>query len=82
MTDTANLRATTTAAEAAADDMHEAISSRRVEGTPVFDRRGQKIGSIHSVMIHKRTGQVSQAVLTFGGFLGLGSRAFRCPGRC
>ncbi len=69
----------TAATEETAGGAHEAISSRRVEGTPVFDRRGAKIGSIHSVMIHKRTGQVSQAILTFGGFLGLGSRAYPLP---
>lgn len=79
MTDIANSTAAAAAENAAADDLHEAISSRRVEGTSVFDRRGEKIGSVHSVMIHKRTGQVSQAVLTFGGFLGLGSRAYPLP---
>jgi hypothetical protein len=62
-----------------ADVEHRLISSNRIEGTPVFDRFGKKIGSIHSVMIEKQSGEVAYAVLTFGGFLGLGSRAYPLP---
>jgi len=62
-----------------ADPAHRLISSNRIEGTPVFDRYGKKIGTIHSVMIEKQSGQVAYAVLTFGGFLGLGSRAYPLP---
>ena len=62
-----------------ADVEHRLISSNRIEGTPVFDRYGKKIGAIHSVMIEKENGQVAYAVLTFGGFLGVGSRAYPLP---
>jgi hypothetical protein len=62
-----------------ADVGHRLISSNRIEGTPVFDRYGKKIGSVHSVMIEKESGQVAYAVLTFGGFLGVGSRAYPLP---
>jgi sporulation protein YlmC with PRC-barrel domain len=62
-----------------ADVGHRLISSNRIEGTPVIDRYGKKIGAIHSVMIEKQSGQVAYAVLTFGGFLGLGSRAYPLP---
>ena len=61
------------------DVTHELISSARVEGTPVFDRNGHKLGSVHSVMIHKKTGQVAYAVLSFGGFLGIGSHVHPLP---
>lgn len=61
------------------DEAHILISSARVEGTPVFDREGRKLGSIHSLMIHKRTGQVAYAVLAFGGFLGIGTRVHPIP---
>lgn len=60
-------------------DDHQFISSTRVEGTPVFDRRAAKIGTIHSVMIDKVTGEAKFAVLTFGGFLGLGARVYPLP---
>lgn len=60
-------------------DDHDLISSARVEGTPVFDRRAAKIGTIHSVMIDKVPGQARFAVLSFGGFMGLGARVFPLP---
>lgn len=49
------------------------IGSDKVEGTAVYGADGEKVGSIERVMINKRTGQVSYAVLSFGGFLGIGS---------
>jgi sporulation protein YlmC with PRC-barrel domain len=61
------------------DYRHELISSRRVEGTPVYSRDGEKLGTIHSVMIGKRTGKVAYAVLSFGGVLGLRSRVHPVP---
>ena len=50
-----------------------------VEGTPVFDPVGEKLGTIHSVMIHKRSGQVAYALLSFGGFLGVGRHVHPIP---
>lgn len=61
------------------DAAHSLISSNRIEGTPVFDRRAEKIGTVHSVMIEKTTGQAAYAVLVFGGFLGFGTRAYPLP---
>lgn len=62
-----------------ADVDHRLISSNRIEGTPVLDRYARKIGAIHSLMIEKESGRVAYAVLTFGGFLGVGSRAYPLP---
>jgi sporulation protein YlmC with PRC-barrel domain len=67
------------AAAAVVDYGHELISSRRVEGTAVYDRDGKKLGTVHSVMIGKRSGQVAYAVLSFGGFLGLGGQVHPVP---
>lgn len=61
----------------AVDYRHELISSRRVEGTPVYSRSGEKLGTVHAVMIGKRSGQVAYAVLSFGGLLGVGAHV--CP---
>ena len=61
------------------DYQHALISSRRVEGTPVYGRDGRKLGTIHSVMIGKRSGQVAYAVLAFGGWLGLGTHVHPVP---
>ncbi|WP_051093316.1 PRC-barrel domain-containing protein [Sphingobium indicum] len=61
------------------DHSHELISSTRVEGTPIVNARGEKLGTLHSLMIHKETGQVAYAILSFGGFLGIGSRVHPIP---
>jgi len=58
---------------------HPLIASDRVEGTPVRRPNGSKIGQIQRVMIEKQTGQVAYAVMSFGGFLGLGERYFTVP---
>jgi sporulation protein YlmC with PRC-barrel domain len=55
------------------------ISSARVEGTTVYDSKGEKIGSIDCVMIDKISGQVAYAVLQFGGFVGIGSDYYPIP---
>lgn len=69
----------TTDSDAVLDPNHELVSSARVEGTPVYNRAGEKLGTVHSVMIHKRTGQVAYALLSFGGFLGIGSHVHPVP---
>ena len=55
------------------------IGSDKVEGTAVYDAKGEKIGSIERVMIDKRNGQVAYAVLSFGGILGIGSDYYPIP---
>jgi sporulation protein YlmC with PRC-barrel domain len=58
---------------------HTLIASDRVEGTPVRRMNGEKIGAIERVMIDKRNGNVAYAVLTFGGFLGIGQKHMPIP---
>ena len=55
------------------------IGSDKVEGTTVYDAKGEKMGSIARVMIEKRSGQVASAVLSFGGFLGIGNDYYPIP---
>jgi len=55
------------------------IGSDKVEGTAVFGGDGRKIGSIERVMIDKVSGKVSYAVLSFGGFLGMGQKHLPIP---
>ncbi len=65
--------------ERVTDPAHELISSRRVEGTEVWSRTDGKLGTIHSVMIEKRTGKVAYALLSFGGFFGIAGRIHPMP---
>ena len=53
-------------------ETHDLIGSDKVEGTPVYNRQGEKLGSIERVMIEKVGGKVAYAVMSFGGFLGIG----------
>lgn len=65
--------------DVAIDETERLIASDKVEGTPVYDRRGNRLGSILNFMVEKRQGRVEYAVLTFGGFLGLGARHYPLP---
>ncbi len=56
------------------------IASDKVEGTPVRRTDGEKIGTIERVMIDKRSGQVAYAVMSFGGFMGLGEEYYTPQG--
>ena len=55
------------------------IASDRVEGTAVYNREGEKLGTIQSFMVDKRFGRVEYAVLTFGGLFGLGQKHYPLP---
>ena len=55
------------------------IGSEKVEGTSVYGADDTQIGSIERVMIDKRSGKVSYAVLSFGGFLGIGDDHYPLP---
>jgi sporulation protein YlmC with PRC-barrel domain len=48
------------------------IEASRVQGTNVYNRAGQKLGAIDDIMIEKRSGRAAYAIMSFGGFLGLG----------
>jgi hypothetical protein len=55
------------------------IESDRVEGTTVYDQQGNNLGSIKRPMIEKITGRVAYAVMSFGGFIGLGAEEHAVP---
>ena len=55
------------------------ISSEDVEGTPVYGLDDSQIGEIDHLMIEKVSGRVSYAVMSFGGFLGLGHSHYPIP---
>ena len=58
---------------------HHVISSDKVEGTLVYNARGDKLGSIDDLMIDKYSGNVRYAVMEFGGFLGMGTDRYPLP---
>lgn len=61
------------------DETGRLIASNKVEGTTVYNRQGEKLGSIQNFMVDKRSGQAEYAVLSFGGLLGLGQDHYPLP---
>ncbi|MFC0217336.1 PRC-barrel domain-containing protein [Pseudochelatococcus lubricantis] len=55
------------------DETGTLIGADKVSGTSVYNAEGENLGAIHDIMIDKKTGRVAYAVMSFGGFLGLGS---------
>ena len=55
------------------------IGSDKVEGTVVYGADQKKIGKLERVMIDKISGKVAHAVLSFGGFMGMGEDYYPVP---
>lgn len=62
-----------------ADTTGRLIAASKVSGTDVFNRAGDKLGSIYDVMLDKASGASQYAVLSFGGFLGIGEKYHPLP---
>ena len=56
------------------------ISADKVQGTNIYNARGDDLGEVDDVMIDKHTGKVAYAVVTYGGFLGIGTERRALPG--
>lgn len=55
------------------------ILGSRVNGTPVFDKNGDRIGHVDDLSIERGTGRVVYAIMSFGGFLGIGEKFHPLP---
>lgn len=55
------------------------IASDKVEGTPVYRSNGERVGEIKRIMIDKISGKVAYAVMSFGGFMGIGEDYYPLP---
>jgi sporulation protein YlmC with PRC-barrel domain len=55
------------------------IASDKVEGTAVYRPNGDKLGRIERVVIDKETGKVAYALMSFGGFMGIGRDYYPLP---
>lgn len=65
----------------AIEETSRLIASNKVEGTAVYGRDGERLGSIYNFMVDKRAGKVEYAVMSYGGFMGLGTRYYPVPWR-
>jgi hypothetical protein len=57
------------------------IAASQVNGTNVYNLAGEKLGSIYDVILEKTSEKTEYAVMSFGGFLGIGDRYHPLPWR-
>jgi hypothetical protein len=55
------------------------IAADEVKGTNVYNPAGDKLGSVDDIMIDKASGHAIYAVMSFGGFLGMGEKHHPLP---
>jgi hypothetical protein len=67
--------------EIATDETRNLISADKVVGTTVYNRQGENLGSVYGLMLNKLNGQVAYAIMSFGGFLGIGESYHPLPWR-
>ncbi len=58
---------------------NQLLSSSTIAGDSVKNRQGEELGNIEDLMVDVSSGKVEYAVLSFGGFLGLGDKYFAIP---
>ena len=55
------------------------IAADKVVGTEVYNTAGEHLGEIHDVILDKVSGKVVYAIMSFGGFLGIGEQYHPLP---
>ncbi len=55
------------------------INAARVKGTSVYNAQGDKLGMIDDIMLDKASGRAIYAIMSFGGFLGIGEKYHPIP---
>jgi sporulation protein YlmC with PRC-barrel domain len=61
-------------------DTHgHAIAASQVNGTNVYNMTGEKLGSVYDVILDKASGKAEYAIMSFGGFLGIGDKYHPLP---
>ncbi|MEC5387869.1 PRC-barrel domain-containing protein [Uliginosibacterium sp. H3] len=57
----------------------EVLAADTLEGDEVFSISGDKLGKVQNIMLDVPTGRIAYAVLSSGGFLGVGDKLFAIP---
>lgn len=57
----------------------ELMSAHSLRSEDVYNRNSEELGTVKEIMIDMRSGKVAYAVMSFGGFLGLGDKLFAVP---
>jgi len=59
--------------------MQSVLAADTLTGDRVVNRKKEDLGTIEHLMIDVENGRVAYAVLSFGGFLGMGDKLFAIP---
>jgi sporulation protein YlmC with PRC-barrel domain len=55
------------------------MGANTLDGNDVYNRQDEDLGDIKEIMLDMGTGRVAYAVLSYGGFLGMGEKLFAVP---
>lgn len=55
------------------------FSSSTISGTSIENQQGENLGKVEDLVVDTLTGKVDYAVVSFGGFLGVGDKLFAVP---
>lgn len=55
------------------------MGANTLNGNDVYNRQDEDLGDIKEIMLDMANGRVAYAVLSFGGFLGMGEKLFAVP---
>lgn len=55
------------------------VRASKIQGKSVKNPAGEALGKIEDIMIDTMSGRITYAVLSFGGFLGVGNKLFAIP---
>ena len=55
------------------------IAAEKVNGTNVYNPAGEKLGNVEDIMLDKVSGGAIYAIMSFGGFLGMGEKHHPLP---
>lgn len=65
--------------DGAATSLRRVLSASTLAGDPVRNSVGEDLGKIEEIMLDIPSGRIAYAVLSFGGFLGIGDKLFAVP---
>jgi sporulation protein YlmC with PRC-barrel domain len=57
----------------------EVMGAETLTGNPVVNSAGEKLGKVEAIMLDVPSGRIAYAVLSHGGFLGMGDKLFAIP---
>jgi sporulation protein YlmC with PRC-barrel domain len=55
------------------------MAASTLNGNDVYNLQGEDLGDVKEIMLDMHSGKVAYAVLSFGGFLGMGEKLFAVP---